>query len=209
LITGIAAELNEIAEPSCNTTQKATAKPVDRFEFNDDYVARLRSNDSETWEHFYGYFRPKIRAKFRSQFRWEKVDDLTSETIAAAIEKIRQGDPRDGACLAGYVLAICRIKSLETIRKLENERKLADLDCDLFASTEKSPLQAYISGTNSQQIDKVMAELKPLDRNLLLDIFFYGIQREAVRQKYGVTDDGLRLKLLRARQKFQRKWRRD
>jgi hypothetical protein len=70
-------------------------------------------------------------------------------------------------------------------------------------------LQAYISGTNSQQIDKVMAELKPLDRNLLLDIFFYGIQREAVRQKYGVTDDGLRLKLLRARQKFQRKWRRD
>jgi hypothetical protein len=54
-----------------------------------------------------------------------------------------------------------------------------------------------------------MAELKPLDRSLLLDLFFHGIDRDTVRKKYGITEDGLRLKLLRARRKFQGKWRRD
>ena len=181
---------------------------MDRFEFSDDYVARLRSNDAATWEHFYAYFRPKIKAKFRTQFRWEKVDDLTSETIASAIEKIRQGEPRNGASLASYVLSVCRNKTLETFRASEKERMQTDLDCDLFPAGGKTALQACINSENSQEIDRVMAELKPLDRNLLLDLFFHGADREAIRKKYGVSDDGLRLKLLRARKKFQGKWRR-
>jgi DNA-directed RNA polymerase specialized sigma24 family protein len=86
---------------------------------------------------------------------------------------------------------------------------LTDLDCDLFPADGKTALQACINNQNSEQIDKVMAELKPLDRSLLLDLFFHGIDRDTVRKKYGITEDGLRLKLLRARRKFQGKWRRD
>jgi RNA polymerase sigma factor (sigma-70 family) len=182
---------------------------VDRFEFSDNYVARLRSDDAPTWEHFYGYFRPRIRAKFRAQFRWEKVDDLTSDTITSAIQKIREGEPQNGVSLASYVLSVCRHKALETFRLLEKEKMLTDLDCDLFPADGKTALQACINNQNSELIGKVMAELKPLDRNLLLDLFFHGTDRETVRKKFGITDDGLRLKLLRARQKFQGKWRRD
>jgi RNA polymerase sigma factor (sigma-70 family) len=205
----IQADSQKRAKLPCNTTQEAAGKPVDRFEFSDDYVARLRSNDAPTWEHFYSYFRPRIRAKFRAQFRWEKVDDLTSDTIASAIEKIREGEPRSGASLASYVLSVCRHKALETFRVLEKEKMLTDLDCDLFPADGKTALQACINNQNSEQIDKVMAELKPLDRSLLLDLFFHGIDRDTVRKKYGITEDGLRLKLLRARRKFQGKWRRD
>src|SRR5450631_1165775 len=75
--------------------------------FNESYLARLRNGDEETAKHFTAYFRRMLRIKLWAKFGRTVPDDLTDEIMAAALEKILNGEPRDPACLAAYVRGIC------------------------------------------------------------------------------------------------------
>jgi RNA polymerase sigma-70 factor, ECF subfamily len=209
LTIGTVLDLKKRSGASCNTTQKAAGRSVDRFQFSDDYVTRLRGNDAETWEHFDGYFRPRIRAKFRAQFPWEKVDDLSGDTMLAVIEKIRQGEPRDAACLAAYVFQICHNKALEAFRKLTGERGATEVDWNLFAGNGKTPQQKLLDKEQAQKVDKVFKKLASRDRQTLAGVFYEGRDRDEVCREYGITRDQFRMILFHARKRFQREWERD
>ena len=193
----------------CDTSQNPTVNPVDRFEFSEDYLARLRKDDDETWEHFYKFFRWRIRTKFRAQFRWEIAEDLTSETIAAAVDKIRQGEPEHGASLRGYVLSICRNKALEMIRKLTNEKALSDVDCDSLAANSKTPQQECLSKQDSEKVKRTLQGLSERDRTVLLRAFYFGQDRDEICRQMGITRKKLKMILFHARHRFQRQWNRD
>ena len=179
---------------------------MDRFEFSDDYVARLRSNDSATWEHFDGYFRPRIRSKFRAQFPWEMVDDLSGDTMVAVIEKIGQGEPRNPACLAAYVFQICHNKSLEALRRLTGDRQFTEVDWNLLPGSGKTPQQDVLDKELAQKVDKACKKLASRDRDALTGVFYDGRDRDEVCKEYGVSREQLKMILFRARQKFKREW---
>jgi RNA polymerase sigma factor (sigma-70 family) len=202
-------DLKKPGQASCNTTQKAAGKSVDRFEFSDEYVARLRSHDSETWEHFDAYFRPRIRTKFRAQFPWEMVDDLSGETMVAVLEKIGQGEPRNSACLAAYVLQICHNKGLEALRKLAGDKQSAEVDWNLFPGRGKTPQQAVLDHELGEQVAKAFNKLPSRDRGALASVFYDGRDRDEVCKECGLTRDQLKMILFRARQKFKREWERE
>jgi RNA polymerase sigma factor (sigma-70 family) len=181
---------------------------VDRFEFSDDYVARLRRNDAETWKHFDGYFRPRIRTKFRAQFAWEMVDDLSGETMLAVIEKIRKGEPQNSACLAAYVFQICHNKGLEALRRLTNERQSTEVDWNVFPGNGKTPQQAALDSELGQKVAKTFSKLPSRDRRALAGVFYDGRDRDEVCKECGVTRDQLKMILFRARERFRREWER-
>lgn len=202
------ATLSEQRAPLCDTTQKAGSGIVERFEFDNDYVVRLRGRDAATWQHFESFFRPKIRAKFRAKLPWAMAEDLASATMLAAIESIDRGEPRDGTRLAGYVLAICHNKVFEALRTIGKENHV-DFDFDSLQGNEKTPLQESIRKEDSRKIQRVLAKLSKKDRDVLVCIHYYGQDRDEVCNKYGVKRDHLKLILFHARQRFQREWGRD
>lgn len=206
-VSQIAAE-NAEGSPSCDTTQKAGARFLERFEFNDDYVRCLRSRDSSIWEHFDEFFRPRIRAKFRAKFAWEIADDLTGATMLAVIESVDRGEPKDGACLAGYVFKICHNKMLEAWRTIGKE-KLVDCDFESLVGNGKSPLQEWTGKEEAKKIQRVLGKLSKKDRDVLVGIHYYGQDRDEVCRKHGVKRDHLKMILFHARQRFQREWERD
>jgi RNA polymerase sigma factor (sigma-70 family) len=182
---------------------------MDRFEFSDDYVARLRNNDAQTWEHFYAYFRPKIRTKFRAQFPWDMVDDLSGETMVAVVEKIGQGEPRDAACLAAYVLQICHNKGLEALRRLTGDRQFSEVDWNLLPGSGKTPQQEVLDKELGQKVANAVKKLPSRDRGALAAVFYEGRDRDEVCKERGVSRDQLKMILFRARQKFKREWQRE
>jgi RNA polymerase sigma-70 factor, ECF subfamily len=182
---------------------------VDRFQFSDDYVARLRSNDAATWEHFDGYFRPKIRMKFRAQFPSEMVDDLAGDAFVVVIEKIRQGAPRNAGCLAAYVFQICHHKAQEAYRKLTGERRLTDMDWNLFPGNGKTPQQDVLDKEEAGKIGTVLKKLSERDRHMLVGAFYNGRDRDELCREYGIRRDQLKMILFHARQRFQKEWKRD
>ncbi len=75
--------------------------------FDENYLTRLRSGDEETAKHFTAYFRRMLRIKLWAKFGRSIQDDLMEDVLAAALEKIMNGEPRDPSCLAAYVGGIC------------------------------------------------------------------------------------------------------
>ena len=53
----------------------------------------------------------------------------------------------------------------------------------------------------------VLSSLRFRYRNILLDVFYYELDRDEVRQKYGKTPEQMRLILFHARRSFQKEWR--
>jgi RNA polymerase sigma factor (sigma-70 family) len=181
---------------------------VDRFEFSEEYVARLRSNDSETWEHFHSYFRPRIRTKFRAQFAWDVAEELSGDTMLAVIEKIAKGEPQNPACLAAYVFQICHNKGLEALRRLTSERQFTEVDWNLFPGGGKTPQQKVLDRELGQKVAKTFKKLPSRDRCALAGVFYDGRDRDEVCKECGVTRDQLKMILFRAREKFRREWER-
>jgi RNA polymerase sigma factor (sigma-70 family) len=192
----------------CDTTQKAVNVPVERFEFNDDYLARLRGRDLATWQHFDEFFRQRIRAKFRAKFSWELADDLAGATMLAVIESIDRGEPREAACLAGYVFSICHHKMLEAWRKFSKESP-ADFDFESLGAKEKTPLQECLGKEEAKKIQRVLGHLSKRDHDVLVSIYYHGQDRDQVCQRYGVERDHLKMILFHARKRFQKEWERD
>ena len=208
MTTGTVLVREEQTKAACNTTRNASGKPVEFFNFDEDYVTRLRNEHAATWDHFDGYFRPRIRSKLGSQIPWEMVDDVAGDVMLSFIENLKRGEPENPACLAGYVLQICQYKVLETLRKLSNQKTFADVDWELFPGGGRTPQQEYFEGEQTKEIQRILRKLKPRDQNVLLEIFYFKVDRDEVCQKYGVSREQLKLILCRARQRFQKNWRR-
>jgi hypothetical protein len=75
--------------------------------FGEGYLARLRSGDDETLRHFNDHFRRLIRLKFWGQFKPERVEELANDVMAAAQEKILDGEPVDASRLPAYIFTMC------------------------------------------------------------------------------------------------------
>ena len=75
--------------------------------FGEGYLARLRSGDDETVRHFNDHFRRLIRLKFWGQFKPERVEELANDVMAAAQEKILDGEPEDASRLPAYIFTMC------------------------------------------------------------------------------------------------------
>ena len=181
---------------------------MERFTFNDEYLARLRRRDPAAWQHFDDFFRPRVRAKFRAKFPWDMVEDLTGATMLAAIESISRGEPRDAARLAGYVFSICHNKTLEAWRLL-NKENLIDFDFDRLTGKGRTPLQEWINNEEVKKIRRVLTRLSSRDHDILICVLYDGQNRDDVCKKYGVERDHLKMILFHARQRFQREWGRD
>ena len=75
--------------------------------FDQAYLERLRRGDDETAKHFDRYFRRVVRAKVWGKFSRQVEEDLIDDVMAAAIENVMQGQPRDASYLPGYICGIC------------------------------------------------------------------------------------------------------
>ena len=160
---------------------KATAVMSSNI-FDDDYLTRLRNGHEETAKHFDAYFRRMLRIKLWPKFGRSVKEDLMDDVMAAAMEKILAGEPRDPACLA------------------------ADFNFDQISDRALTAEEQMILQEKARNVRSVLTTLKSRDRLILIDLFFNELHRDEVCRKYNVSREQLRLILFRARARFQKKW---
>jgi RNA polymerase sigma factor (sigma-70 family) len=170
--------------------------------FDEDYLARLRSGDEETAKHFNTYFRRLLGIKVWAKFGRADQEEMIDEVMAAAIEKILLGQPRDPANLAAYVRAIGA--------NLAGKPRLVNCGIDFNFERISDPSltaeERILNEERAKTVRTVLQTLKPRDRHILVDLFYNELEREEVCRKYAVTREQLRLVLFRARGRFQEKW---
>src|SRR5258708_1402858 len=101
------------------STPTLTRMPLAHAEFEAGYMARLKTGDMQTEEHFEAYFSNVIWLKLRNGVRARHlIDEIRQETFTRVInylksDKIIQYPERFGA----FVLSVCNNVMLEVLRK--------------------------------------------------------------------------------------------
>ena len=171
--------------------------------FDENYLARLRSGDEETAKHFNDYFRRMLRIKLWAKFGRQAQDELTDDVMAAALEKILNGEPRDPSCLAAYVRRICENLCKRPALSLQQS---AGFNFDNLSDQSRSAEEEMICQEKARTVRMVLTSLRPRDRLILVDLFYNEIDRDEVCRKHNVNREQLRLILFRARGRFQKRW---
>ncbi|MGE5325344.1 MAG: RNA polymerase sigma factor [Actinomycetota bacterium] len=189
----------------------ASAITVNLLSFDAAYLEALHRGDPETEHHFFQYFTPLIRAKLRKYLRApELVEEGIQETFARVLVAVRKRDGvRHPERFGGFVHAVCRNVALEMLRSERRFVALEDPDSNGEAEVMergrgpfRSPHGMLEAAEACERVRKVLAELSPFDRQLLIEVFLDEQDRGQVCRRLGVSRAHLRILLFRARKRF-------
>jgi RNA polymerase sigma factor (sigma-70 family) len=193
--------------PKADDDAKRSSTKKKAYPFDDAYLIRLRSNDDATARHFYRHFRKAVGSMLYGKFYRQREEDLADDVMAAVIEKVMAGEPRDGALLPAYVRGVCMNFIRMEIDRLRSRPERSEIDFDKVPGKGRSPEESARSTEVAKAVWEVLSTLRFRYRNILLDVFYHELDRDEIRQKYGKTPEQLRMILFHARGRFQKEWR--
>ena len=177
---------------------------VEFYEFDKEYVEKLRNGEPVTEQHFVAYFGQLLRIKLRSRMLTsDRVEDLQQETFIRVIGALRkEGGVRQPERFGAFVNSICNNVLMEHYRSLAKSQPLEDphleipdkvLDLDGMLVTKQL----------AEGVRKTLDGMPQRDRDLLRAIFLEEKDKDAVCRQFGVDRGYLRVLLHRAKEKFK------
>ena len=184
---------------------------MDRFEFDDLYVRRLKEHDRETEAHFDHYFRPRLFSKLYGHgIPIQEIDDAIQNVFVRVLAGL--DGLRESCKLAAFVLGYANNVAWEVGRDLlRKKRRTEPLDevYEAIAGDEPDALTKILRAEVSASVREVLRDMDdPRDTAILWEIFLDDEDRDAVCRRFGVTPEYLRVLLHRAIQKFKAAYRR-
>jgi RNA polymerase sigma-70 factor (ECF subfamily) len=178
---------------------------VEFYDFDDDYLARLRDGDFRTQEHFVAYFSELLQIKLRSRFLPQDVEDIRQETFVRFFRALRKEDGiRDAKCLGSFVISMCRNVAREHGREPHFDQA-DDIVLNGFPDRKKSAIDIVLTQEQQEMVREVLDSLPERDRRILRAVFLSEEDKDQVCKEFGVTRDNLRVLVWRAFRKFREK----
>lgn len=179
------------------------------YQFDDDYVRRLRDGDRWTEEHFVRYFSELLLIKLRGRLRSiEAIDDVRQEVFVRVMRTLRAPEGlRDGRKLGAFVNSVCNNVLLETYRA---GKRVERLDSDKYAQvadSEASVDDALVTGETRARVRRVLNQLQPRDAQILRALFLEDRDKDEICRAFRVDRNYLRVLVHRAKEKFRGEYR--
>jgi RNA polymerase sigma-70 factor (ECF subfamily) len=180
---------------------------LDFHSFNEDYLRRLASGDSEIESHFTSYFGDLLSLKLRYRVRSPQlVEDIRQETLLRVLQTVRKKGIEHPERFGAFVSAVCNNVQLELGRGENRHEKVesfmdpvdnrVDLDAPLVDRQTRARVQA------------ILDELPEKDRDLLRMYFLEECGKDELLNRFGVGEDYLRVLLHRAKGRFRAQYSR-
>lgn len=175
---------------------------MELFEFDDDYVRRLREGDRDTAAHFHAYFRDLLLLKLRRRLTsMDAIDEVRQEVFARSIARL--GHLRDARKLGSFVNSICNRVLMEYYRA---EGRTEALDGQMDVADEGDVETTFETARNTARVRLVLATLPERDAEILRVVFLEEGDKEEVCRRLGVDRDYLRVLLHRAKKAFRMRY---
>jgi RNA polymerase sigma-70 factor (ECF subfamily) len=177
---------------------------VEFFEFDEQYLNRLRIGDPATVAHFFAYFDRLLRMLLRARrLSPDRVEDLTQETFRRVLEKLRcEGSIREPDKFGSFVNSICKYALLENERVGKRDGPLEDAHLEV---PDKVPdAHSVLEAREARdRVRQVLAKMPQKDRDLLREIFFLEKDKDEICRERGVDREYLRVLVHRAKTRFR------
>lgn len=179
------------------------------YEFDDEYVRRLRDGDRWTEDHFVRYFNELLLIKLRSRLRSiEQIDDVRQEVFMRVMRTLRTPEGvRDGRKLGAFVNSVCNNVLLETYRSVKRVEPLDDTEYAQVADTAAPVDEVMATGETRARVRRILDQLQPRDAQILRALFLEDRDKDEICQAFGVDRNYLRVLLHRAKEKFRGEYR--
>jgi RNA polymerase sigma factor (sigma-70 family) len=175
------------------------------FQFDAEYLARVRAKDQATLKHFCEYFSTPIRNKVGHSLPRQNVDDMVQDIFAAVLERIDAGEPREPEKLPGYIFGICRNLILQEWDRKKNP-PVPESDLASIADRRESIEALLVRSAPIQSVQFILKKLPDRYREAIERVYILEQDRQTAARAMGTTTDNLRLILLRALRKFRELW---
>ena len=178
---------------------------MELFEFDDDYVRRLRAGDRDTEGHFHAYFNELLQIKLRRRLSSpQSIDDVRQEVFARVLARLE--DLQDARKLGAFVNATCNYVVLEWYR---NSAKRDTVDSSEFEVADPTNIeQTLVTEETTARVRRVLDRMPPRDAEILRAVFIDEGDKEEVCRRFGVDRSYLRVLVHRAKEKFKSEFRR-
>jgi len=179
---------------------------LELFAFDKSYVDRLRDGEPSTEQHFVAYFGQILGIMLCARYLSpERVDDVRQETFARVLATLRRdGGIRQPERFGPFVNAICKNVLRENMRHLYRDQAL---QLDQMESPDPNKIvdleRELISQETKEKVRRILAEMKPRDRELLHALFLEEKDKDEICREFGVEREYLRVLLYRARVRFR------
>jgi RNA polymerase sigma-70 factor (ECF subfamily) len=180
---------------------------MDFFQFDDEYVRRLREGDRETVEHYVDYFKlPLLRMLRRRGISLDDCEDVLQITHLRVIQELWNGKGiRDSHAFGAWVHTICTHVAQELERK---RRETVELDPEQ-ASKDEGALRELLLKEKKARVRQALQSLakkEKRDADILRDLFFRDLDKDEICRNHGVDRDYLRVLIHRALKKFSNEY---
>lgn len=172
---------------------------VEPYQFDEEYLSRLRDRDAATEAHFVSYFNALLKAKLRSdRYADSALNDIRQETLYRVLKKIYENKIDNPASLRSFVYGVCERVKWEYAR---GEWRLAQDEGDEFpeVSDERTPADGPARQAEMRDIVRqVLGKLPEKDRKILVALFLDDKDRDEICRELDITRDNFRVVLHRA-----------
>jgi RNA polymerase sigma-70 factor (ECF subfamily) len=195
--------------PSFQVTQHPEEK-VEFYDFDEEYLHRLRQGDADTERHFVAYFEQLLSIKLRARLLPpDKVKDLSQETFIRVIVSLRkEGGVRQPARFGSFVNSICNNVLFESQRADYKNTPLDDSHYEI--PEKKTDLDHMIDSQRiAERVRDILNGMPVRDQQILRAIFLEEKEKDEVCQKFNVKRDYLRVLVHRAKDRFRVIYRKD
>lgn len=177
---------------------------MELFEFDKEYVDRLRDGDPRTMEHFVAYFGQLLRVLLRARMLPpDRVEDLTQETFRRVLVALRrEGAVRQPERFGAFVNSICKNVLHEQERSGRRNEPLSEGHFEL-PTKSPDPQAEVMQRESREQVRRILQGMPYRDRELLREVFFLERDKDEICRERGVDREYLRVLVHRAKTRFR------
>ncbi len=171
---------------------------------NADLAGRVRAGDGQAEEELVARYHRGVGFVLRRSVRDPNlVEDLSQETFRIALEKIRRGDLREPAKLAGFLCSLARNLAIEHFRRVSAQRSSGPAE-ETLSGAEPGPLEDLLRSEQARIVRRILSDLPTeRDRQILLRFYLAEEDKETICRDLGLTSLHFNRVLFRARERYR------
>jgi RNA polymerase sigma-70 factor (ECF subfamily) len=174
-----------------------------------DLVRRIQAGDPSAEEELATCYDRRLKGLARQMLHdTSKDEDVSQETMHVAIKRIRDGEIREPEKLDSFMRGIARHiadKYNEKTRRLGNPDLIEA--ANEVPSRAPSPLEELLKRERTTIVHRVLEEMKPRDRDILIRYLLDGEDRGSICKRHGLTRAQFNVVFHRAQDRFEESYR--
>jgi RNA polymerase sigma-70 factor (ECF subfamily) len=172
--------------------------------FDAVYIENLCAGESQTQEHFVGYFSELLQLKLRSKLQSpQAIEDVRQETFARVFSVLRKDGLRQPEQLGAFVNQVCNHVLYEQYRTAGSSESLDVEGRPEIPDKSATVVDIVAARQMKDKVREILKGLDPHDSSLLKAVFLDERDRDEVCREFGVDRDYLRVLLHRAKREFK------